>query len=794
MQRLTEIMAPGGAAGLNAALQRTYLKAALKPRLSPRVPIVAQRRWIERLAGSTPGPRGVSCEPAQVAGCPGEWLRAAAPPVRAGVVLYLHGGAYCIGSPATHRNLTQRLAQASGLPVFSLDYRLAPEHPCPAGLDDTLAVFAALSALGPVVIAGDSAGGGLALAAALRLRDAGGAQPAALWLLSPWVDMAGAAPVPPPGEAMLSPEWAAACAGHYLAGRHPALPEFSPLRADLRGLPPVLLQVGTDEMLHAQGLALHQALDAAGGQGLTEVYQGRWHVFQLHAGMLASANAALRSARDFIHQHLPARPVLREHEVVILGAGMSGLCMAYKLQRAGIRDFAVIEKSPGLGGTWWDTRYPGAQVDVPAPAYAFSFAPYRRWTHRFADAPEIHRYQQQVAERHHLPARMRLGVRLTEARFDEASGRWQLQLDTGETLSARFFVCSTGPLSQPRWPEIAGLSDFSGRLLHSARWPADARPGVELKGLRIGVIGTGSTASQLVPPLAAHASRFSLFQRTPNWILPRLERRYLALDRWLTWLPGYNRFTRWAWVQLLEWGRRGFDEGTLARRGMLATAAQHLRKQVPDTSLRQALTPPYPLGCKRIIYSNEYYPALAQPQSELVTSGIRRVTARGLLTEDGRERELDVLVCATGFDTVHLLSSLTVTGQGGKRLDAVWADGPKAYLGMTVPAFPNLFLMLGPNTATGHTSTLLYIEPEADHAIACMQRVRSEGKRWIAVRAGAAQAHDAAQQQRLAGSVWSQCSSWYRAENGRIVAIWPGFTAEYDKAVRRPDWSAYELA
>lgn len=478
-----------------------------------------------------------------------------------------------------------------------------------------------------------------------------------------------------------------------------------------------------------------------------------------------------------------------EVEVAILGAGMSGLCMAIQLQQAGISDFLLLEKSDGIGGTWWDNRYPGAQVDVPAPAYSFSFAPNAGWTHRFADAPEIQRYQQQLAEQHGLPARTRLGVAVTQARFDAEAGRWHLLLDTGERLSARFFACSTGVLNTARWPDIPGLAAFQGRLLHSARWPA----GTDLSGLRVGVIGTGSTAAQLVPAIAAQVGQLTVFQRTANWVLPRADRRYGRLDRWALRLPGYAPLVRRWWVQVMEWGRRGFDEGTLARRLMVAAANAHRRRSLADARLREQLTPPYPLGCKRIIYSNDYYPALARPQTALVTAGIRGVTPAGVLTDDGREHALDVLICATGYDTVHPLSHVHIEGAGGRLLADAWQDGAQAYLGIAVAGFPNFFLMLGPNTATGHTSTLLYIEPQVRHAIACMQRVRREARRWIVVRPEVAHAHDQAQQQRLSTSVWSRCRSWYRAENGRIVAIWPGYTADYVQAVREPDEAAYEL-
>ena len=468
---------------------------------------------------------------------------------------------------------------------------------------------------------------------------------------------------------------------------------------------------------------------------------------------------------------------------------MSGLCMGVALRRAGIRDFVLLEQSAGLGGTWWDNRYPGAHVDVPAPLYAFSFAPNPNWKRRFAAAPEIQAYMEQVARDQGLLAHLRLRTRLVRATFDEATGRWSLELEDGSRLHARFLVCSTGPLSQARWPDIEGLAEFAGVRLHSARWDAS----VPLAGRRIGVIGTGSTASQLVPPLAAQAARLHVFQRTANWVLPRIDRPYTALDRLLARVPPVARLTRAFWYHVLEWGRRGFEEGTLARRGMLRTAALHLKRQVQDPQLRDRLRPPYPLGCKRIIYSNDFYPALAQANVELVTEPIARITPSGIAMADGTQRALDVLVCATGFDTTHLLSSVEVRGLGGLTLAQAWQDGPQAFRGLTVAGFPNLFLMLGPNTGTGHTSTLLYIEPQARYAVACMQEVRRRGARHLVLEPGVMQAHDAALQARLAGSVWTQCRSWYRTDAGRITALWPGFTREYVQAIERPNFSDYRF-
>ncbi|HOX67880.1 MAG TPA: alpha/beta hydrolase fold domain-containing protein [Burkholderiaceae bacterium] len=786
--------------GLKAALLRTSLKLLLKPVFSPRWSIGFQRRWLLALSRTTLIPKGVAIETAEVGGVPGEWLRSAqAPSAPQGVVLYLHGGAYCVGSPATHRSLTARLALVTGLPVFSLDYRLAPEHPFPAGLDDAVAAFRALARGGqPVVLAGDSAGGGLALAAALALREGGSPMPAAMVLFSPWVDVAlrDAPASEPRGEAMLSVAWAAACAAHYLRDTSPDLPRVSPLFADLRGLPPTLIQAGTDELLHGQALQLEAALQAAGVDTRCEISAHRWHVFQTSGGVLRSADEAIDRVARFVMRPLAKAaaangPATSSHEVVVLGAGMSGLCAAVKLKRAGIHDFVILEKQDGLGGTWWDNTYPGAHVDVPSPVYSFSFAPNPGWTRRFAGAPEIQTYMQKVATRFGLLAHIRLGTRISAARFDDAAGHWHYDIERPEgarsTLQSRFFMCSAGPLSQPRWPDIPGLDDFQGERLHSARWDH----GYAMPGKRVAVIGTGSTASQLVPPIAEQALQLHVFQRTANWVLPRRDRLYTALDRMLAHFPPYAAMVRWNWTQVLEWGRSGFDEGTLARRALLAAAGALRKKQVSNEALRQKLVPPYPLGCKRIIYSNDFYPALMRPNVELVTDPIARITPHGIVTTDGRERTIDALVCATGFDVAHLLSSIRIAGLQGRTLAETWAQGPEAYHGITVSGFPNLFLMLGPNTATGHTSTLLYIEPEVDHAIACMQAVRGGNHRYIDVRAEVQRKHNEHLQARLGTSVWSQCRSWYRMENGRVFALFPGFTREYVQSVRMPDLADY---
>lgn len=783
---------------VGAMLLRLTLQCLLRPVLTDKWSFRVQRAWLRVLGGLSPPLRGVRFEPASVAGVPGEWAYPSEASTASGVLLYLHGGGYCVGSPRTHRAITGHLARFTGRPIFVPDYRLAPKHPFPAALDDTLACLNALTAVHRrVVVAGDSAGGGLALAATVLARDRGCVLPVGLWLLSPWVDQDVGDRVAPVGEAMLGAAWGRACSAAYCADTPLQHPLCSPLHADLHGLPPVRLQVGTDELLHGDTLRLHDALQAAGVPVVCEIEQRRWHVWQLHAGVLPSATAAVRRGATFACEALDGRGtsdtsssgISRPHAVVVLGAGMSGLCAAIQLKRAGIHDFVVLEKSAGLGGTWWDNRYPGAHVDVPAPLYSFSFAPNRRWRRRFAAAAEIQAYMGHCADRFGVAPHLRFGCAVVAAEWDEGQALWRLRTSTGEPIEARWFICSTGPLSQACWPEIPGLADFSGQRLHSAQWD----PAVQMAGRRVGVIGTGSTASQLVPPVAEAAARLTVFQRTANWVLPRMDRRYGMLDHAVAQFPPAASLARRYWYWVCEGLRSGFNEGTMARRVMHGLAHRHLA-HVSDPILRERLTPRYPLGCKRIIYSNDFYPALARSNVELVTTAIERVVPEGLVTADGHRHRLDVLVCATGFDTTHLLKSIDLRGRDGRALAQAWTAGPAAYRGVTVPDFPNLFLTLGPNTATGHTSTLLYIEAQVQFAIAAIVRTAATGHRPIfEVRREAFEAHNAGLQARLNGSVWTACRSWYRMEGGRITALWPGFTAEYVRGLSRPDWRDYRI-
>lgn len=478
----------------------------------------------------------------------------------------------------------------------------------------------------------------------------------------------------------------------------------------------------------------------------------------------------------------------RQPRIVILGAGMSGLCMGVRLRQAGVRDFTLLEKSPALGGTWWDNTYPGAQCDVRSHLYCFSFAPNPDWSRVYAPQAEIRDYMERVARRWSLHERIRFGTELAAARFDAAEGVWDLRTRAGETLEADVLVCSTGPLSTPRFPDIPGLQDFGGRCVHSARW----EHGLDLAGKTVAVIGTAASAVQLVPRLARSAARLHVFQRTPSWIVPRMDRAYRPWEKALFRLPLAGRLPRWWQYWLHERNRLGFNPGTRMAKLFEGFALSHLARQVPDAALREKLTPGYPLGCKRVLPSNDYYPALTQPHVELVTDPIERMDATGLVTADGRHRAVDAVVCATGFDTQHLLGSVAVTGLDGQRLSEAWRDAPRAYHGITVAGFPNLFLLLGPNTGTGHTSTLLYIEAQAGYALRCLEELRCRGGRWLSVKPEVMEAHNRALQQRLSTTVWAgPCSSWYKTPSGHISAIWPGFTREYVRGVRAPRFEDY---
>lgn len=476
-----------------------------------------------------------------------------------------------------------------------------------------------------------------------------------------------------------------------------------------------------------------------------------------------------------------------EPEIVILGAGMSGICMAIEFKRAGIDSFVVLEQSDGVGGTWWDNSYPGAQCDVPSHLYSFSFELKSDWTRVFAPSREIQGYVEHCVRRYGLERHLRLGSRVSAAVYDEAAARWRVTTADGRVFRPRFFVLSLGPLNHPRLPP--GIDAFRGEVMHTARW----NHGYDFRGKRVAVIGSAASAVQIVPSLAELAARLTVYQRSPSWIVARPDRLYRDLEHRLFRVPLIARAYR-AWLYWrFEANFAAFKGRGLMYRLLTHMARSHLEAQVPDPDLRARLRPDYPMGCKRILVTSDFYPALGRANVELVPQAATRFTAAGVVAADGSTREVDAIVCATGFETVEPLAHLEVRGSGGRSLAAAWRGGPEAYHGITVAGFPNLFMLLGPNTGTGHTSVLIPIEAQARYTLACIRELGRRRARSMDVRAEVMAEHNVELQRRLAATVWASpaCTSWYKTATGKVLATYPGYITRYVLETRRPRFADY---
>lgn len=481
----------------------------------------------------------------------------------------------------------------------------------------------------------------------------------------------------------------------------------------------------------------------------------------------------------------------RNNHVVIVGTGFGGLGMAIRLKQAGFHDFTVLEQANGVGGTWRDNHYPGAACDIESHLYSFSFEPNPGWTRTFAPQREILAYLEHCADKYGIRPHIRFDTAATGGAFDERTGLWTVETSRGGPILARAVISATGGLSRPSYPDIPGLSTFAGKTFHSARWDHD----YPLEGKTVGVIGTGASAIQIVPSIAPRVGQMHVFQRTPPWILPKADHDISPEEQeWLRRLPVLQRLARLRQYALHELMAFGFvvDPRILAFASQLAL--KYLKKSVPDRALREKLTPHYTMGCKRILLSNDYHRAIQRPNVELVTEGIAAVTDRGVLTKDGKERPLDALVLATGFHAADAVAPFTVRGRGGRDLNDAWRDGAEAYLGTTVSGFPNLFLIVGPNTGLGHSSMVFMIESQIAYIHGALRALDARHLRLLDVRRDAQERYNQRLQGRLANTVWSSgCSSWYQAKNGRNTTLWPGFTFEFRMRTRRFDPRDYEL-
>jgi cation diffusion facilitator CzcD-associated flavoprotein CzcO len=475
-----------------------------------------------------------------------------------------------------------------------------------------------------------------------------------------------------------------------------------------------------------------------------------------------------------------------EHDVIILGAGMSGIAMGTQLLKAGRSDFLILEEANGVGGTWWHNRYPGAQCDVPSHLYSFSFALNPRWTHVYARGEEIQRYAEECVAEFGLREHLRLGCRIVSAAFDEGSGRWLITTATGDIFRAKHFVASMGPLHRPRLP--VGIDAFKGTVLHTARWD----PQVDLAHQRVAIIGTAASAVQVIPAIVGECAQLHVFQRTASWVIPRGDRPYPRWAQKVLGLPALGRLYRWLLYALTEatfpaFKLRGFHPKLLRH-----IALQHLSKQVLDPQLRRQLTPDYPVGCKRVLLSDEFYPAI-QRENVTLHGAALGFTEQGVLDGDGVETPVDLIVCATGFDTLAPLGALRITGMAGETLSQRWSDGPEAYCGTVVDGFPNLWLLLGPNTGTGHTSVLIPIEAQAGYVVKCMQELDRRARPAMVIQPAALKRHNAMLQERLAKTVWAspRCESWYKTADGRVLGTYPGFISQFRLALKYPRYADY---
>jgi cation diffusion facilitator CzcD-associated flavoprotein CzcO len=487
----------------------------------------------------------------------------------------------------------------------------------------------------------------------------------------------------------------------------------------------------------------------------------------------------------------PPRRGARRPRVVIVGSGFSGLGMAIRLKQGGMDDFVVLEKASDLGGTWRDNRYPGCACDIPSHLYSFSFAPGPGWSRRYPPAGEIWAYLRRCAERYGVEPHIRYGTEMTGAEVDPAGG-WRVHTRAGETIECAALVLAMGPLHRPMIPDVPGLDRFRGRSFHSSEWD----PGCDLTGRRVAVIGTGASAIQLVPEVARRAAALHVFQRTPPWVLPRGDRPVAPWQRRLfRLLPVTRRLLRSAIYWSLELRVLGFSVSPGLMRLAERVAVRHLHSQVADPELRRALTPRYRLGCKRILLSDDYYPAFSRPNVELVTSGIAEVGEDRIVTADGVERPVDAIVFGTGFHVTDAMAQVAVVGRGGVALQDAWRGGMEAYLGTTVAGFPNLFLVLGPNTGLGHNSMVFMIEAQTRYVLQCLRLLEARGGAALEVLPRVQSAFNRRIQERLRRAVWSVggCTSWYLDASGTNRTLWPGSSFRYWLRTRRARTADYAV-
>ncbi|MDX2728701.1 NAD(P)/FAD-dependent oxidoreductase [Streptomyces sp. PA03-2a] len=487
---------------------------------------------------------------------------------------------------------------------------------------------------------------------------------------------------------------------------------------------------------------------------------------------------------------------MAQHEhvrVAVIGSGFGGLGAAVRLRREGITDFVVLERADSVGGTWRDNSYPGCACDVPSHLYSFSFAPNPEWPRTFSGQEHIRAYLERVADTFGLRPHIRLGHEVTMMRWDGDELNWTIESANGTTIVADVVVSATGPLSDPKMPDIPGLADFPGKVFHSARWDHD----YDLTGKRVAMIGTGASAIQIVPAIQPKAGKLTLFQRAPPWVMPRMDRSISGAERWLhRTLP----FTGAARRGLL-WGIRELQVGAFTKHpnelGLVERMAKsNIARAIKDPALRAKLTPSYRIGCKRILLSSTYYPALAQSNVDVVTSGLTEVRGSTVVAADGTETEVDVIIFGTGFHVTDMPIADRVVGAEGITLAESWKDGMQSLRGATAAGFPNWMTIIGPNTGLGNSSMILMIESQLNYMADYLRQLNILGGRVaLGARRSAVGMWNRRVQERMKRTVWNTggCTSWYLDANGRNTTVWPGTTGEFRRATRTVDLGEYEV-
>ena len=481
---------------------------------------------------------------------------------------------------------------------------------------------------------------------------------------------------------------------------------------------------------------------------------------------------------------------VERHRIIVVGTGFSGLCMGVKLREQGEEDFVLLERAGDVGGTWRDNTYPGCACDVESHLYSFSFEPNPNWSRLYAPQPEIFAYLKHVATKHDLLRHIRFHANLTGARWDEARKLWVVKAEDGRVFEGEVLVSGMGGLSNPAYPNVPGIETFAGRAFHSATWDHD----FNLDDKRVAVIGSGASAIQFVPAIAPKVAHLSYFQRTPPWVVPKMDRPVRPEERAdFAANPWRQRMARTKLYWTLEARFLAFKFKPEWMNLVAKVGKHRIRKHIKDPVLQAKLTPDYTPGCKRLLISNEYYPTLARTNVEVVTEGIERVVPQGVLTKDGRLHEVDAIVFGTGFKVQDPIPKGTVFGRGGADLAEVWKQGAEAHMGITVAGFPNFFMLMGPNTGLGHNSMVFMIESQAHYITEALKVMKERRIRTLDVKPEVQKRFVDGVQKELERTVWqSGCKSWYVNEQGRNTAAWPGFTFAYRFKTRRFQLQQYQ--